>query len=250
MTVHRAAQAFDRAADLYDRVRPEYPDEAVDWLVETLGLGPGRTVVDLAAGTGKMTKALLARARARVVAVEPAPRMLDRLRESAPGAEAREGTAEAIPLPDGSADAVTVAQAFHWFSNDRAIGEIHRVLRPGGRLALVWNRRWLRAPAQAALDELLEPWKPDDVPRHKTDDWRVAIEATALFEPVAERELPWTQEVDRAGFVGRFASTSFIAALDPAEHGRALAAAERVARRFEEPIELPYVAELSVYARD
>jgi SAM-dependent methyltransferase len=248
MSVHRAAQAFDRAADVYERVRPEYPAEAVDWLVATLELGPGKTVVDLAAGTGKLTKAL-ARARARVVAVEPAPGMLARLREVAPGVEALEGTADAIPLPDGAADAVTVAQAFHWFSNDVAIAEIHRVLRPGGRLALIWNRRWLNAPAQAALDELLEPWKPDDVPRHKTDDWRIAIDGTKLFEPIAAHELPWTQHVDRPGLVGRFASTSFIAALDPAEHERALAAAEAVANRFEEPIELPYVAEMFAYAR-
>jgi SAM-dependent methyltransferase len=196
-----------------------------------------------------LTKALLARARARVVAIEPAPAMLARLREVAPGAEAHEGTAEAIPMPDMSADAVTVAQAFHWFSNDTALGEIHRVLRPGGRLALIWNRRVLKAPAQAALDELLEPYKPDDVPRHKTDDWRIAIDASALLEPLAARDLPWTQYVDRAGMVGRFASTSFIAALDPAEHERALARAEAVASRFQEPIELPYVAELFAYAR-
>jgi len=134
LSVHPIAEAFDRAADVYDRVRPEYPDEAVDWLVETLGLGPGKTVVDLAAGTGKLTKALLARARARVVAVEPAASMLARLREVAPGAEGRSGTAETIPLEDATADAITVAQAFHWFANDRALAEIHRVLRPGGRL--------------------------------------------------------------------------------------------------------------------
>jgi ubiquinone/menaquinone biosynthesis C-methylase UbiE len=248
VSVHRAARAFDRAADVYDRARPEYPPEAVDWLIRALGLGPGRTVVDLAAGTGKLTKAL-ARGRARVIAVEPAPAMLARLREVAPDADALTGTAEAIPLPDGCADALTVAQAFHWFSNDRALGEIHRVLRPGGRLALIWNRRRLAAPAQAALDELLEPFTPEDVPRHKTDDWRVAIESTRLFTPVAVHELPWSQEVDRAGFVERFASTSFIAALAGADRERSLADAERVAGRFEEPIELPYVAELFVYAR-
>jgi ubiquinone/menaquinone biosynthesis C-methylase UbiE len=244
----RPAEAFDRAADAYDRVRPEYPDEAVDWLVETLGLGEGKTVVDLAAGTGKLTKRLV-RAGARVVAVEPAPAMLARLREVAPQAEALEGTAEEIPLPDACADAVTVAQAFHWFSNETAIGEIHRVLRPGGRLALVWNRRVLEAPAQAALDKLLEPYELPHIPRHKSDDWRVAIEATELFEPVASHELPWSQWVDRAGMVDRYASTSFIAALDPAEHQRALARAKEVASGFEEPIELPYVAELFVYTR-
>jgi ubiquinone/menaquinone biosynthesis C-methylase UbiE len=248
VSVHRAAQAFDRAADVYDRARPEYPPEAVDWLIRTLELGPGRTVVDLAAGTGKLTKRL-ARARAHVVAVEPSPAMLARLRQVAPAAQVHEGTAEAIPLPDACADAVTVAQAFHWFSNDVALGEIHRVLRPGGRLALVWNRRRVRTPAEAALDGLLERYKPDDVPRHKTGDWRMAIESTDLFAPLAAHELGWSQDVDRDGFVGRFASTSFIAALEPGEHTRALAEAERVAASFEEPIELPYVAELFAYAR-
>jgi SAM-dependent methyltransferase len=249
VSVHREARAFDRAVDAYDRVRPEYPEEAVEWLVRTLDLGEGRTVLDLAAGTGKLTKALVSASRARVIAVEPAPGMLARLRRLLPGTEAHEGTAEAIPLPYGSADAVTVAQAFHWFANDAALAEIHRVLRPGGRLALIWNRRDLAAPAQAALNDLLSPHERADVPRHRSHDWRAVIGATDLFAPLGEHELPWVQQVDRAGFVDRFASTSFIAALDPVEHERALGAATQAASGFEEPIDLPYVAELSAYAR-
>ena len=245
----QSPQAFDRVPALYDRVRPDYPREVVDWLVDALGLRPEATVVDLAAGTGKLTKALLARARARVIAVEPSPRMLERLREVAPAAEAVEGTAEAIPLPDASADAVTVAQAFHWFANDTALGEIHRVLRPEGRLALAWNRRVLESPAHAALGALLEPYETPDVPRHKSGEWRRTMDATRLFELRDSNELPWTQRVGRAGFVDRFASTSFIAALEPAEHERALARATEVANGFAEPIELPHVAEVFVYAR-
>jgi ubiquinone/menaquinone biosynthesis C-methylase UbiE len=245
----QSPQAFDRVPALYDRVRPDYPSEVVDWLIQALGLGEGETVVDLAAGTGKLTTVLLARARARVIAVEPSVRMLARLREVAPGAEAIEGTAEAIPLPDASADAVTVAQAFHWFANEDALGEIHRVLRPGRRLALVWNRRVLDAPAHAAMNELFAPYETRDVPRHKSGEWRRAMEATKRFEPAASKELPWTQSVDRAGFVDRLASTSFIAALDPDEHERAMGRAREVASGFTEPIELPHVAEVFVYAR-
>src|SRR5690349_20146906 len=100
----QAPQAFDRVPALYDRVRPDYPPEVVAWLVEQLAIDGGSTVVDLAAGTGKLTRALLARARARVIAIEPSAGMLARLREVAPGAEAIEGTAEGIPLPDASAD--------------------------------------------------------------------------------------------------------------------------------------------------
>ena len=245
----QSPQAFDRVPAVYDRVRPDYPTEVVDWLVEKLPVEPGATVVDLAAGTGKLTKALLARARARVVAVEPSARMLGRLREVAPDAEAIEGTAEAIPLPDASAGAVTVAQAFHWFANEDALAEIHRVLQPGGRLALLWNRRVLEAPAHAAMNELLAPYEAPHVPRHKSGEWRRAMEATRRFEPYDSKELAWTQRVDRGGLVDRFASTSFIAALEPAEHERALARAREVANGFAEPIELPHVAEVFVYAR-
>ena len=133
--IHPAAAAgFGRSAEAYERGRPGYPDAAVDRLVAAL---PGRRVVDLAAGTGKLTRALVARG-CDVVAVEPVAEMRALI---APPARAVEGVAEATGLPDASADAVTVAQAFHWFDGPRALAEIHRVLRPGGVLALIWNRR-------------------------------------------------------------------------------------------------------------
>src|SRR4051812_22232273 len=117
MSVHRSARGFDVAAGVYDRVRPGYPSGAVEWLVSTLRLGPGRAVLDLAAGTGKLTVPLLA-AGLRVIAVEPSDGMLSLLRIKAPAAEALDGTAEAIPLADGAVDAVVVGQAFHWFANE------------------------------------------------------------------------------------------------------------------------------------
>jgi SAM-dependent methyltransferase len=239
MSVHRAAEAFGAAAQVYDRARPDYPDEAVDWLARTLDLGPGRAVLDLAAGTGKLTRAL-ARTRARVVAVEPSKGM----RAMVPGAIA--GTAEDIPLDDGSVDAVTVAQAFHWFANDAALGEIHRVLRRGGRLALLWNRRDLEAPAHAELDRMFKRYE-GDVPRHRHGQWRAVMEATDLFAPVASAEFDFEQHHDLAGYVERAASTSFIAALPDAERARLLTEVEAVGRRMCEPIVLPYTAELFAY---
>ena len=130
------AASFGAVAAAYDRARPAYPREAVAWLV---GDAP-RRVLDLAAGTGKLTRQLAA-AGHDVVAVELAEEMLAHLRAGVPAAEALVGTAEAIPLADASVDAVTVAQAFHWFDPPLALREIALVLRPGGALVLGLNTR-------------------------------------------------------------------------------------------------------------
>src|SRR5947208_10781774 len=122
MRVHPAAAGFARAAGVYERARPEYPPEAVAWLVDRLDLPPGRVVVDVAAGTGKLTR-LLVPSGARVVAVEPLAEMRAQLEEAVPSVEALEGTAEALPLADDFADAVTVAAAFHWFRAAEALPE-------------------------------------------------------------------------------------------------------------------------------
>ncbi len=139
--IHEAAAVgFERGADDYVAARPGYPAGVVDLLAADLGLGPGADVLDLAAGTGKLTVDLVARG-ARVVAVEPVVAMRERLLRDVAGIEVRDGTAEALPLEDASVDLVTVAQAFHWFDAPAALAEIRRVLRPGGGLALIWNVR-------------------------------------------------------------------------------------------------------------
>jgi SAM-dependent methyltransferase len=247
VNVHPSARGFDGAADVYDRVRPGYPRAAIDWLREVLGLGPGRTVVDLAAGTGKLTVPLLSTG-ARVIAVEPAAGMLDVLRRAAPAAEALNGVAEEIPLAPGSADALVVAQAFHWFSHDAALAEIHRVLRPGGALALVWNRRKLTAPAHAVIERALSPWK-GDTPRHRDGDWRGSLERTRLFRPLAELELPNDQELAPGGLVERAASTSFIAALPVETRRAALAEVSEFEAHAAAPIVLPHTTELLAFER-
>jgi ubiquinone/menaquinone biosynthesis C-methylase UbiE len=245
VSVHRSARAFDTSAERYDRVRPGYPREAIEWFISVLGIGPGRTVVDLAAGTGKLTRPLL-ETGARVVAVEPSDGMLAVLRRVAPAAEALAGTAERIPLPDASADAVLVAQAFHWFDHDTAIPEIHRVLRPGAGLGLVYNRRVLTDPAHAALERAIKPWG-SDTPRHRDRVWADAIERTPLFEPVAENELANDQELPPGGLVERAASISYIAALPEETRREALAELERFEAAAPGPIVLPHVCELFAF---
>src|SRR3954447_9097468 len=170
-----AAAGFGAAANLYERARPSYPQAAVDWLIAECGIAPASTVVDLGAGTGKLTR-LLVPSGARVVAVEPIAEM----RAHIEGAEVLDGTAEEVPLPDRSADVVTVAQAFHWFDHDRALPEIHRALREGGRLVLVWNMRDLEDPLQGAVEDLLRPIR-SEVRAQALGAWRVPLERSSLF---------------------------------------------------------------------
>jgi SAM-dependent methyltransferase len=144
------ARSFGAAADVYERARPGYPDAAVDWLVPK----GARTVLDLGAGTGKLTRALAARG-VDVVAVEPLPEMRANLVAAVPAVRALAGTAEEIPLPDDSVDAITVAQAWHWVDPERATAEAARVLRPGGTLGLIWNRRDERVDWVARLSEVM-----------------------------------------------------------------------------------------------
>ncbi len=130
----RRATVFGQEAQEYHRWRPSYPPEAVDWVVPT----GARDVLDLGAGTGKLT-ALLARPGLQVQAAEPDLRMLAVLRRHLPNVKAHHAPAERLPIADDSLDAVLVADAWHWFPHTQAIAEVRRVLRTGGRLALIWN---------------------------------------------------------------------------------------------------------------
>ena len=196
-------------ADSYERGRPPYPAEAIDLLVSRVGADPAATVLDLAAGNGRLTRALIERF-ARVIAVEPHDGMRARLAAGAPAAEVLAGTAEAIPLASESVDAVFVGTAFHWFDESRAVPEIARVLRPRGGLGMIASR-WVRDSSDwsKAIDRVLS--------RHGSnpaEGWRERFEAAAgLFEPLEETIVLATQETDRAGVLARVASISFIADL-------------------------------------
>jgi ubiquinone/menaquinone biosynthesis C-methylase UbiE len=157
--IHDAAAAgFAVGAGAYVTGRPDYPPEAAQWLREVLGLGPGKTVLDLGAGTGKFIR-YLKDTGARVVAVEPVDAMRAELSRRHHDVDALAGTAEAIPLPDASLDAVVCAQAFHWFATTRALPEIRRVLRVGGMLGLIWNVRDESVPWVAAVSAITTPMR-------------------------------------------------------------------------------------------
>lgn len=158
------ARSFGAVADTYDRVRPGYPAEVVRW---ALGTTPCR-VLDLGAGTGTLTRTLLAEGH-EVLAVEPDPLMRARLAATAPAATVMDGTAEALPLPDASVDAVTVAQAWHWMDADAASAELARTVRPGGCAVLLWNLRDLTDPLSQAITAAVVTHSPELAARAGAD---------------------------------------------------------------------------------
>jgi SAM-dependent methyltransferase len=232
------ARSFGTVADVYERARPGYPDDAVRWLA---GDGP-RDVVDVGAGTGKLTRSLVA-AGHRVTAVEPSAAMLAQLRAAVPGAIPLEGTGEAIPLPDESADVVTAAQAFHWFDKPVALREIARVLRPGGRIALVWNARDDRVEWVAELTETVlgrSTFRAGGIAAATA-----TIDESGLFGPVAHVEFAHVQTLRRAELLELVRSRSECAVLTEEERRPVLERSERLfdAHARDGVLTMPYVTE-------
>lgn len=218
--VHRmAAEGYSpTAADHYVRGRPDYPPEVALWLRDTLGLRAGQTVADLGAGTGKFTRRLVDTG-AHVIAIEPVAAMREKLAATLAHADVRDGSAQAIPLADASVDAVVCAQAFHWFANAAALTEIRRVLKPGGRLGLIWNLRDASVDWVARLDAIVNRVE-GDTPRYYTGQWR-AVFPFPGFGPLREQRFSFGHTGSPEDvIVARVKSTSFIAALPPAELAR------------------------------
>ncbi|MEW6153812.1 MAG: class I SAM-dependent methyltransferase [Actinomycetota bacterium] len=241
--VHPAARGFDSSADAYERGRPTYPRAAADELVARLGLAPGCSVVDVAAGTGKLTRSLVGRGL-RVVAVEPSGPMRDQLRAWAGSeVEVLHGVAEALPVPSGSVDALVAGQAFHWFDGQRALAEAHRVLRPGGGLGLLWNVRDRSVGWVDRLAEMTEPYRVG-VPTYRDGRWRAAFEHTALFTPIEHLRFPHEHEVDAATLVDRMASISWIANLPHGEREDLLARVRDLVAGLGDRFPVPYYTDL------
>jgi SAM-dependent methyltransferase len=233
-----AAAGFGRAADVYERGRPAYPPEAVTYLASHLGLAAGATVLDLAAGTGKLTR-MLTQTGATVIAVEPVEAMRSVLAAGLPGVDVREGTAEAIPVADGSVDAITVAQAFHWFDAERAFADIHRALRPGGGLGLIWNAFDTSVDWVAAMQALVHIHGRGE-PQYGRSGWREALVASGLFGPLTERTFGLVQELETDGLLARIGSTSYIATLPDADREQLFHEVRALVADLPRPLRLPY----------
>lgn len=187
--------SFGAQAAAYERGRPSYPPEAIDWLLPD----SARDVLDLGAGTGKLTTRLVERGL-QVVAVDPIPEMLEVLRNSLPDTLASLGTAEEIPLPDNSVDAVLVAQAWHWFDLEQAVREVARVLRPGGRLALVWNTRDERMGWVKELGRIIG---------HEDDPFNNTVALPEPFAGIERHQVEWTNYLTPQALIDLVASRSY-----------------------------------------
>lgn len=228
------ARSFDRAARVYDASRPDYPADAVAWLTDGVD-GP---VVDLGAGTGKLTHALVARGL-EVVAVDPSPQMLEVLGERVPEAEARLGSGESLPLPDAGAGLVVAAQAWHWMDPTVAVPQVARVLRPGGRLGLVWNDRdesieWVR--------ELGELMGSGEAVSGDEEDPAVG----PPFGPLERIDVRWVQALTLDGLLDLARSRSYFITKDPEAQAAVIGSLRRLHAEHPdlagaETIELPYV---------
>jgi ubiquinone/menaquinone biosynthesis C-methylase UbiE len=233
-----AAQAFGSAAGDYERARPSYPQEAIELLRRELGIGPGTRVCDLAAGTGKLTR-LLVSTGADVVAVEPVAGMREQLVEVLPDVEALDGTAEAIPLPDESVDALTVAQAFHWFRFDEALAEISRVLRPGRGFAILFNERDERVGWVKEWNDRIE-WHSRRIAYYQHTDW-AAVLGDAGFPDVGQAHVEWAQPMTRELTAARVRSVSYVAEMTADKQQQYVDRVLALVADFDEPFDLPYV---------
>ena len=221
--IRDAVEGFDHNADAYEAARPSYPAEAVAHIVGHADIGPDRRVLDLAAGTGKLTR-LLVPTGADVVAVEPAAGMRAVLQRELPGVEVHDATAEGLPLGDGAVDAVTVAQAFHWFEPAVALAEIRRVLRPGGHLVLVWNTRDRRHDWVRRFGDLLVDGPDAERPYDSfyDVDYAAVVAGAGGFTAAELWTHEWVQPSDPDLLVARAESVSVVGSLPPADKERVL----------------------------
>jgi SAM-dependent methyltransferase len=239
------ALSFGPAASAYDAHRPTYPPAALTW---ALGDAP-RTVVDLGAGTGILTRVLVGLGH-EVIPVEPDAQMRAALAAGTPGVEPLAGSAEAIPLPDGSVDAVLAGQAYHWFDHERAHPEIARVLRPGGLFAPIWNIRDESVPWVAELGNLAEGHPAGTAPRPRPSELlRRRGGFGPLFAPLEQAEFAWIQPMTADRVVAMMATRSYYLTATADRRARIEAGIRELVADLGETFDLPYVTEVFRAAR-
>ena len=237
VALHPLSVGFSGVAGAYDRGRPDYAPAVVGAIVAELGIPAGGPVLDLAAGTGKLTRALLG-IGLDVIAVEPQPQLRDLLIASVGGERVRDGLAEAIPLPDAAVCAVTVGDGFHWFDQAAALAEIARVLRPGGGLALLRTLPdWTGASWAHEVGNLIADRRPEH-PIYDGPPWQDAVRAAGGWTSIREVRMSASQPADPRRILDYVASVSWIAALAEDRRAELLARADAIISEGETPPEL------------
>jgi SAM-dependent methyltransferase len=235
------ARSFESVAAEYERHRPGYPEEALRWAADRLGLDPGARVLDIGAGTGKLTRSLVS-IGFDVVAVEPGAPMLDQLRTAVPEVEALEAPAESIPLPDETVDAAFAGQAYHWFDRERALPELQRVIKARGGLVLLWNWWNERDPLQRELAELVgfaghDPHTDEELPG---EPW---------FREVGRTVVETLEESSPDALVGYLSTASAFLTAEPEEREESLRAVHELASRYGERFPLPRLTYVFAFSR-
>ncbi|MEG0488327.1 MAG: class I SAM-dependent methyltransferase [Acinetobacter sp.] len=244
-SLHPAAQkGFSSAAELYQQVRPDYPQDVVKWLKEDLELDPHSSVVDLGAGTGKFLP-YLKQVTPHIIAVEPITEMLEQLKIVHPDVQTLQAKSDKIPLNSASIDAVLCAQSFHWFANIETLNEIHQILKPNGHLGLIWNQRDEQTDWVKALTNVLLPIE-GDTPRYHSGQWKQVFENQLLFQLESTQVFSQLQTGTVESVVSkRFLSVSFIASMPEIEQHKLKQQFEQIVfeytgKRPQDEIDFPY----------
>ena len=245
-SLHPSAQkGFSLGAELYQQVRPNYPQEIVVWLQDRLKIGESSTVIDLGSGTGKFLPYLI-QTGAKVLAVEPVNEMLKQLQQSYPDIESFQSSADSLPFKNASIDRVICAKSFHWFANQLSLSDIHRVLKRSGHLGLIWNQRDINVDWVQALADEIAPFE-GDTPRYHSGRWKEVFDDQDLFKLNSLQ----TFQLIHSGTVEqvvskRLLSTSFIAAMPYPKQQQFKAKFEQIVFDFtgrspQDQIDFPYI---------
>lgn len=219
--IDRIVQSFGTVADDYDRGRPGYAPEAIDFLTREFSIIPETRVLDVGAGTGKLTAQMLSTG-AEVAALEPVEGMRRRLRENLPDLSIVDGSAESITLANESIDIIVCGQSFHWFRTEEALRDFNRVLRPGGGLALLWNHRQVSTGWTEEVTQIMDRYEPASRQLDASATWPSDFERVGLFAPLQRQQFEHSQVVDLKTLLAAVKSRSYIASLNEPDRQRVL----------------------------
>ncbi|MBW3589332.1 MAG: class I SAM-dependent methyltransferase [Actinobacteria bacterium] len=246
--IKRIVQSFGEVADDYDRGRPGYSPEAIDFLTREFSITSQTNVLDVGAGTGKLTAQILSTG-ADVAALEPVEGMRRRLEENLPDVRIVGGSAESIMLANESIDIIVCGQSFHWFHTEKALRDFYRVLRPGGGLALLWNHREVSAGWTEEVTRIMDRHEPAARQLDASTTWPNDFERVGLFSPLQKQQFEHSQVVDLKTLLAAVKSRSYIASLNEPDQRRVLDEVLELVEthpdlKDRDVFELPYITDL------